>query len=145
MWWEHEKQDGSPWHEGERAVQARAGVDAERSEAIGRRALRDFMPDQHREFFAQLPFLVAGSVDGAGQPWASIVSGPPWFVSSPDPKTLRIGALPDAGDPLAEALTVGAKVGLLGIELSTRRRNRQNGRVVARSARRRARRAASTR
>ncbi len=134
MWWRRSERDNSPWHDGERAVQRRAAVDAERSEAIGRRALRDFMLGQHREFFAQLPFLVVGCVDGAGSPWASIVSGPPWFVSSPDPKSLRIGALPHAGDPLADALAIGARVGLLGIELSTRRRNRMNGRVIARDA-----------
>jgi predicted pyridoxine 5'-phosphate oxidase superfamily flavin-nucleotide-binding protein len=121
----------SPWHEGERAVQRAAGVDAGKSEAIGRRNIRDFMPDQHRAFFAQLPFLIAGSVDGAGRPWASLVSGPPGFAHSPDPKTLRIAARPAAGDPLAAALTPGAPIGLLGIELSTRRRNRLNGRIGA--------------
>ena len=27
------------------------------------------MPEQHREFFAQLPFVIAGTVDHTGQPW----------------------------------------------------------------------------
>jgi len=58
----------SPWHAGERALQTRAGV-GERMERVGRN-IRDFMPDQHRAFFAQLPFLVIGSVDGHGSPWA---------------------------------------------------------------------------
>ncbi len=44
---------------------------------------------------------------------------------------LTIAARPIPGDPLATALTPGAKLGLLGIELPTRRRNRMNGRVVA--------------
>jgi predicted pyridoxine 5'-phosphate oxidase superfamily flavin-nucleotide-binding protein len=35
------------------------------------------------------------------------------------------------GDPLADALAVGARLGILGIELPTRRRNRMNGRVAA--------------
>ena len=28
------------------------------------------MPEQHREFFAQLPFVIASTVDQTGQPWA---------------------------------------------------------------------------
>ncbi len=119
----------SPWHAGERALQTRAGV-GERMERVGRN-IRDFMPDQHRAFFAQLPFLVVGSIDGDGLPWASLLIGKPGFATSPDPQILTIAARPIPGDPLATALTPGAKLGLLGIELPTRRRNRMNGRIVA--------------
>jgi predicted pyridoxine 5'-phosphate oxidase superfamily flavin-nucleotide-binding protein len=121
----------SPWHEGERAVQARAGVPEERIERIGRHNIRSFVPDEHRAFFAQLPFLIIGSVDRAGWPWASVLSGPPGFAASPDPHRLHIAARPVEGDPLAEALEPGAPLGLLGIELPTRRRNRMNGRILA--------------
>ena len=74
--WPHERADAvaSTWHEGERALQARAGV-RERMAEIGPRVMRDYMPEQHRSFFAQLPFLVAGSLDAAGQPWASVLAG----------------------------------------------------------------------
>src|SRR6266404_837544 len=120
----------SPWHDGERAMQARAGV-AERMARVGERAIRDFMPDQHRDFFAQLPFIVVGSVDHDGWVWASLLAGRPGFAASLDPRSLTIAALPVSGDPLAGALVLGAKLGLLGIELPTRRRNRLNGSVVA--------------
>jgi predicted pyridoxine 5'-phosphate oxidase superfamily flavin-nucleotide-binding protein len=110
-------------------MQARAGV-RERMEAFGARVLRDHMPDQHRDFFAQLPFLVVGSVDAASQPWASVLAAPPGFAHSPDPRRLRIDALPADGDPLAQALAPAAPIGLLGIEPHTRRRNRMNGRVA---------------
>jgi predicted pyridoxine 5'-phosphate oxidase superfamily flavin-nucleotide-binding protein len=120
----------SPWHEGERRIQARVGS-AERMARVGGRAIRPFMPDQHRQFFAQLPFLVVGSVAADGFPWASILAGAPGFARSPDPRSLVIAARPAAGDPLAEALTPGARLGILGIELPTRRRNRMNGRVTA--------------
>ncbi len=100
-------------------------------EIIGRRSIRSFMPDQHREFFAELPFLLVGSADGTGQPWASVLAGPPGFVTSPDPRHLEIRAQPLPGDPLAENLRVGAAVGLLGIQPHTRRRNRMNGTVEA--------------
>lgn len=122
--------EDSPFHPGERAVQSRVGV-RERVERMGRRMLRSFMPDQHRQLFSHLPFLVVGSVDSLGQPWASIVAGPPGFISSPDARTLRIAAKPFTGDPLAAHLGAGAPVGLLGIELSSRRRNRANGSVIA--------------
>jgi len=115
-----------PWHEGERAMQARAGA-AEKLAEIGPRVMRDFMPDQHRTFFAQLPFLIAGSLDGAGQPWASVLAAPAGFAHSPDAHHLRVDARAAADDPLAAALIAGAPIGLLGIEPHTRRRNRMNG------------------
>jgi uncharacterized protein len=117
---------GLTFHAGERAVQARAGV-AERMAEIGSRVIRDFMPDQHREFFTQLPFLIAGTVDAAGQPWASVLTAPAGFVQSPDAHTLAVQAQPLAGDPLQHTLVNGASIGLLGLEPHTRRRNRMNG------------------
>jgi len=115
----------SAFHEGERAVQARAGV-RDKLEAIGQRNIRDHMPDQHRAFFEELPFLVLGAHDAGLRPWASLLVGQPGFVRSPDPRTLTIAALP--GPPVSVA--VGARVGLLGIQLETRRRNRANGTVT---------------
>ena len=120
----------SPFHAGEIAIQRRAGV-ADKMAPHGRRAIRSFMPEQHRLFFAQLPFLVAGTVDRTGQPWATILTGRPGFVATPDDRTLTIGAGPRPGDPAAEGLAAGAPIGLLGIELPTRRRNRANGVVTA--------------
>ena len=123
----------SPWHEGERAVQERVGV-AERMLETGQRVIRSFMPDQHREFFARLPFILVGSSDRVGRVWASLLAGPPGFVASPDPLRLSVGAEPAPGDPLAEALSPGAPLGLLGIDLATRRRNRANGRILTTGA-----------
>ena len=116
------------FHEGERAVQARVGAAVrERMEQIGPRVIRDFMPDQHRDFFEQLPFVVAGTVDKSGQPWASILAAPPGFIRSPDAEHLTVQARPLPADPLNETLADGAPIGLLGIEPHTRRRNRMNG------------------
>ena len=121
------------FHEGERAVQERVGV-RERLEQLGPRVIRDFMPDQHREFFEQLPFVIAGTVDGSGQPWASVLAQPPGFIRSPDPQHLVLQAQPLWGDPLQDTLADGAPIGLLGIEPHTRRRNRMNGVVQALNA-----------
>src|ERR1043165_2206271 len=107
-------------------MQARAGV-RDRAEQMGQRMVRDFMPDQHREFFAMLPWLLVGSLDDRERPWASILTGGPGFVHSPDPHRLRIAAAPLAGDPLQANLRLGAPLGLLGLQPETRRRNRMNG------------------
>lgn len=114
------------FHAGERAVQARMGVQQRLAE-IGPHVIRDFMPDQHRDFFLQLPFVILGTVDADGQPWASVLANPPGFIRSPDPQHLVVHARPLAGDPLNDTLTTGSAIGLLGIEPQTRRRNRMNG------------------
>ncbi len=118
------------FHEGERALQARAGV-AQRMAQLGPRVIRDFMPEQHREFFGQLPFVITGTLDALGQPWASVLVGPPGFLHSPHPRQLEVGARPSPGDPLENTLSDGAAIGLLGLEPHTRRRNRMNGIVHA--------------
>ncbi|AOI96495.1 pyridoxamine 5'-phosphate oxidase family protein [Burkholderia sp. LA-2-3-30-S1-D2] len=122
--------DVAPFHAGELAVQQRAGV-TEAAGTAGRRGIRRFMPDQHRTFFAQLPFFVLGGVDAGGQPWATLRVGMPGFVTAPDARTLRIDGDALPGDPLAGAWQPGAPLGGLGIEFDTRRRNRVNGIVRA--------------
>jgi predicted pyridoxine 5'-phosphate oxidase superfamily flavin-nucleotide-binding protein len=118
------------FHEGELALQSRTGA-REQLASRSAKLIRDAMPDQHREFFSQLPFVLTGSVDSAGQPWASLLANPPGFMRSPDPGKLVIAALPPATDPLGNALVPGADIALLGIEQHTRRRNRANGVVTA--------------
>ncbi|MDJ0704050.1 MAG: pyridoxamine 5'-phosphate oxidase family protein [Leptolyngbyaceae cyanobacterium MO_188.B28] len=132
---QHEKDKGwtqgiSPFHGGEQAIQTRLGV-RDRMENIGRRFIREFMLDTHRKFYEQLPFVILGSVDAEGRPWASLISGQPGFIAAPDAVTLQIQARPLSGDPLNHTLRHHADIGLLGIELETRRRNRMNGRIQA--------------
>lgn len=119
-----------PWHAGEIALQGTLGA-VERMDEIGRKVIRDYMPDQHRDFFAQLPFAVLGSVDDAGRPWATLRAGEAGFMHSPDPRRLELLLPAEADDPAQAGLRDGAAVGLLGIELHTRRRNRLNGRLRA--------------
>ena len=64
----------SPFHPGEQEIQARLGMRDE-IEDIGQRFIRDHLPEQHQEFYANLPYLVVGSVDDAGRPWASLLAG----------------------------------------------------------------------
>jgi predicted pyridoxine 5'-phosphate oxidase superfamily flavin-nucleotide-binding protein len=99
--------------------------------AVGNKAIRDSMPEQHREFFEKLPTLFVGALDADGQPWATVLHGPPGFVLTPDSHSLRVSKYPALDDPARAALRVAAPVGLLGIELHTRRRNRANGWITA--------------
>lgn len=114
------------FHEGERTLQQIVGV-REKLAALGPRLIRDFMPEQHQQFFAQLPFVLVSAVDAEGQPWASVLANPPGFIDSPDPRLLVVRARPATIDPINMGLVTGAPVGLLGIEPHTRRRNRANG------------------
>ncbi|WP_368518561.1 pyridoxamine 5'-phosphate oxidase family protein [Rhizobium sp.] len=116
------------WHEGETFIQEKLGV-KERMAEVGQRVIRDFMPDQHRDFYAQLPFIVLGSVDRRGDAWATFIEGQPGFMSSPSPVVLDIRATRDPSDPASGGLADGLPIGLLGIEMHTRRRNRMNGYV----------------
>ena len=118
----------SPFHRGEQEIQSRFGV-REQIENVGQRFIRNHLPDDHRQFYPQLPMLPTGSIDKSGRPWASVLVGRPGFMNSPDPRTLEIHSRPLFGDPLNENLTQGVQLGMLGIEYSTRRRNRLNGEV----------------
>lgn len=123
----------SPWHAGEKALQEIYSV-SERMEVIGQKVIRNYMPDQHREFYQQLPFMVAGTVDAQRRPWATLLEGPEGFVTSADSKHLLLAVKPDEQDPATAGLQPGQAIGLLGIELHTRRRNRINGLIQQASA-----------
>lgn len=119
-----------PFHTGELAAQQLSGTTE--SAAAGGAFIRTAMPDQHRTFFAGLPFLVVtGGAEEDGFIWVSVLEGPDGFVSSPDPEHLVIGQSLAQDDPLAASLSDGGRVGLLGIDLAARRRNRLNGTLNA--------------
>lgn len=119
----------SPFHEGERAIQERLGA-KEEMDKFGRRVIREYMPEQHRQFYAQLSYLLVGTVDTSGNLWASLLVGETGFLSSPDEYTLQVNSNPLFGDPLKQNLAEDIDIGLLGIELHSRRRNRMNGVVT---------------
>ncbi|MEM8825632.1 MAG: pyridoxamine 5'-phosphate oxidase family protein, partial [Pseudomonadota bacterium] len=118
----------SPFHAGERAAQDRAGV----ADTLGwaRSAIMPAMPDQHRDFYADLPFVIVSARDEEGRIWTTLLDGPPGFVSSPTETILTVAAGPREGDPLSRQLREGTAVGMIGIQFATRRRNRMNGTVT---------------
>ena len=120
----------SPFHEGELKIQTKLGI-KDALDRQGRRIIRAYLTKQHQQFFAQLSYIVIATVDQFGYPWASIAVGQPGFISSPNDRTLQVSTKILRGDPLADNLAIGIDIGILGIELHSRRRNRLNGTVTA--------------
>jgi len=120
----------SPFHRGERAIQSLLGV-REQMEGFGRRVIRDHMPEQHREFYQNQNYLYLGHVDSVGWPWASMLFSENKFISSADAGSLELNVMPILGDPLGSSLTPGLDIGILGIELHSRRRNRLSAAVTS--------------
>jgi predicted pyridoxine 5'-phosphate oxidase superfamily flavin-nucleotide-binding protein len=120
----------SPFHESEKFMPSKVGK-RDAMESFGRRVIHSFMPEQHREFYQQLPFIVVGSIDDSGDTWASIVSGRAGFLNSPSATTLTLPSQTTVDDPLNQSLgRLGAPLGLLGMTLDSRRHNRVNVRVT---------------
>ncbi|ASU36915.1 FAD-binding oxidoreductase [Herbaspirillum sp. meg3] len=124
---------GSPWHEGELTLQRSVGA-VERMAGPGRNQMaRDWMPDQHREFYAQLPFVILGAVDTEGEVWATLRAGRPGFMHADVAEKLTLELAREPLDPADAGMEDGDGIGMLGIELHTRRRNRMNGLVSRQS------------
>jgi predicted pyridoxine 5'-phosphate oxidase superfamily flavin-nucleotide-binding protein len=118
------------FHDGERAVQRRAGV-ADLAERVGR-SIRREMPPAAQAFLAERRWLVIGALAGDGRPWPAIRAGVPGFAQPADARTIRIDAPAPDGDPAEAHLRPGALAGLIALDPATRRRLRLNGRIVAR-------------
>jgi len=116
------------FHEGEEAVQARAGVQAE-SRRLGRGISRA-IPDGAESFLEAQRMAVVAGVDDGGRVWASLVTGGPGFITAPDSRTLHLSATLPGRDPLGEALREGRWLGVLVFDPERRRRLRVNGRVA---------------
>ena len=113
----------SVFHAGEILAQDLAGFD------VSAHGIREAMPEQHRLFFAALPYLFVATLDENGWPVATILTGPAGFIRAPDDNHLRVNAPRRHDDPAQAALEAGKEVGALGIDFSNRRRNRANGRI----------------
>lgn len=120
----------SKYHAGEIEVQARAGV-REMAARVSD-VIRPEIPPGARDFLEDQRMVVLGSTGAAGRVWASLLTGEPGFLRVLDERTLLIDARPVPGDPLGEFSKPGVDVGLISIDLSTRRRMRLNGKAERR-------------
>ncbi|WP_433203341.1 pyridoxamine 5'-phosphate oxidase family protein [Nocardia sp. CA-107356] len=113
------------FHPGEVAVQQRMGQQ-HIADRVGR-TIRGDIPDVAASFLAEQPMVVIAAADDAGRVWASELVGPQGFVHAVDAETIAVEAFPAAGDPLHEALTSPARIGMIALQPQRRRRMRVNG------------------
>ncbi len=119
----------NPFHAGEMRVQhrAKASTTAQRNA----RVIADSLPKGTMPFIEQQSLVVSGSMDPGGKVWASVLVGDPGFIRAPDERTVLLDVRQprSAGDdPFWANVEPGVDVGLLVIDLGTRRRLRINGR-----------------
>ena len=122
----------SAFHQGEIQAQKHVGMHEEMAH-WGAKAIRPFFIEQHRLFFSELPFAVVSATDSQSKPWVTLLAGKQGFMHFPDDKTLHFATQPIQGDALEEAFVEGTNVGLVGIELSNRRRNRATGSITSKN------------
>jgi len=122
--------NNNPYHEGELAVQAR--VKQTKIAQMNGRVITNCIPAGAIHFIEQQAMVVLGSLDSHGQLWCSAIFGEPGFLRAKDERTLELN-LTMAGiskdDPLWTNLNANTNVGLIVIELGSRRRLRINGRL----------------
>jgi predicted pyridoxine 5'-phosphate oxidase superfamily flavin-nucleotide-binding protein len=116
------------WHEGELEMQRRAGVRA-LADRVGR-IIGEDIPAAAAAFVAAQPFVIVSTVDASGAPTASLLGGAPGFASADDPRTLTIA--PAFGHDVFDDVAASGILGLLAIDLATKRRMRVNGTAVRR-------------
>jgi uncharacterized protein len=115
------------FHEGEIAVQRRAGV-ADVAHRVGAGSIEHALAPEVIAFLGHQLFLFCATRTPDGDVWASLLVGPQGFARGLDPTHLLLAARPATGDPLAPALAGGpAPLGILALESATRTRVRVNG------------------
>jgi len=117
------------FHSGEKAVQLRAGVDAD---AWGSAGVGSTVPRIAAEFLRRQVFLAISAVDQSGRPWTTQLTGSPGFVRVEGDDEIVVRTLLPGVDPLSRVLNSEARsapvdVGLIALEPATRRRMRVNG------------------
>jgi len=116
------------FHEGELAVQDRAGVRAQAARLGGAMLATPDLNGGMSTFLSHREFAVLTARDDDGRLWTSPLFSSPGFLQAHD-RELRVHAVPTPGDPL-HGLAPGQPIGMLAIEFATRRRVRVNGTLI---------------
>jgi len=115
------------FHEGEREVQRRAGVERV-AERVGASNISSWLQPGFAEFLARQPFVVIAGADRDEHVWSSPLVGGVGFARAVDERRIVLATDLPTGDPLEAALApAGARIGVLAIEFATRLRIRLNG------------------
>lgn len=120
----------STFHEGELAVQQRAGekhIAVSNSVVIAGTILNGAIPFIEKQFM-----VVLSSIDERGSVWSSVIYGHPGFARVESPHTISINIptdLRDLSDPFWTNIELNSVIGMLFIELGSRRRYRINGKL----------------
>ena len=113
------------YHSGELAVHSRVGVQAEAeslAKAMGGAVVKPAM----QSFLASQRLAIASTIDSGNRVWASLITGEPGFLQGVAEQIVKIAI---DSDKLKENLRLTDELGLLVIDLATRRRLRLNGKA----------------
>lgn len=119
-----------PYHEGELLVQQQLGEALQAAQ--NGRIIADSIPKGALTFIEQQPMVILGSVDAQQNIWASVLFGHPGFVQPVDSQTIKFDlkqAFGHPSDPFWANSQPDNLIGMLVIELASRRRLRANGTV----------------
>jgi len=119
------------FHEGERSVQLRAGEAgiADRNSVM----IANTILGGARPFIEQQLMVVLASIDAEGAVWSSVQFGNPGFAHAKSSTAVSIEApliSRDNTDPFWANIDFNPSIGMLFIELESRRRYRINGQLV---------------
>ena len=115
-----------PYHAGEIEAQTRAGVRNAAARSGG--SIRRVIPESFAQFIEDQRLAVVASIDDAGGVWATAAAGDPGVLSVPAEDELQILTSASAAFERLRAHIAGhPPVGVLIMDLATRRRVRVNG------------------
>jgi hypothetical protein len=123
---------GGGFHEGERAVQRRAGVAGAAARLEGMLGPAELSAGV-AGFLADRTFVAITARDARGRLWVSPLTGRPGFVEVSSRTSLVIHAAPGSDDPL-HGLTAQQPVAIIALDYARRRRFRLNGTLTATSS-----------
>ena len=119
-----------PFHEGELEVQNRLGLRTEGEQNAG--VITDSIVKGALRFIEQQQMAVLGSIDQDENVWASVLVGRPGFMQADTERLITFDLSQIAcneDDPFWRNIESHPQVGILAIELASRRRLRVNGRI----------------
>lgn len=119
-----------PFHQGELAVQTKLGV-SDTAHSNGA-VITKRIPGAALNFIAQQSMVILGSTDINARIWTSAIFGPSGFIEALDTATVKIDFSNTSisnTDPFWSNIQSNAQLGIIVIELGSRRRLRINGQI----------------